>query len=218
MKPALNGFRLKGIAILAMALDHIGYVFYPEYTVLRIIGRLTMPIMAYMAAEGYSFTRSKKKYLKRLLLFGFFSQPFYMLAFSTRTPNVLFTIAGAIGILYLQDSLKNPALKILLGALLIGLSASFDWGIFGVLMILVFYRYRGDRTRQFFAFSLVALGMIWVQAMDNANWAVISLGVFGALPLLALYDGTRGKDLRYLFYVFYPAHLGVLAALRFFLS
>ena len=32
-----------------------------------------------------------------------------------------------------------------------------------------------------------------------------------AIPLLMLYNGQRGKwKLKYLFYIFYPAHLGIL--------
>jgi hypothetical protein len=34
-----------------------------------------------------------------------------------------------------------------------------------------------------------------------------------ALPLLSRYNGQRGRDLRYLFYTFYPAHLLVIYAI-----
>lgn len=37
-----------------------------------------------------------------------------------------------------------------------------------------------------------------------------------AIPLLMLYNGQRGKwKLKYLFYIFYPAHLGILYLISF---
>jgi len=40
-------FRLKLIAVLAMITDHVGAVLFPQYIILRIIGRITFPIMAF---------------------------------------------------------------------------------------------------------------------------------------------------------------------------
>ena len=38
-----------------------------------------------------------------------------------------------------------------------------------------------------------------------------------ALSPLALYNGQKGKGLKWLFYAFYPGHLLLLAAIRHFL-
>ena len=43
---------LKLIAMLAMFCDHAGKMLFPEYRVLRIIGRLAFPIYAYCLAVG----------------------------------------------------------------------------------------------------------------------------------------------------------------------
>ena len=58
----LNNFTLKMIAILAMAIDHIGFLFYPQAIWLRIIGRIAFPIFAFMIAEGCYYTRNKLKH------------------------------------------------------------------------------------------------------------------------------------------------------------
>ena len=40
---------------------------------------------------------------------------------------------------------------------------------------------------------------------ENFNWMMIF-----ALPIILLYNGKRGKDLKYFFYIFYPVHLLIL--------
>ena len=60
--------------------------------------------------------------------------------------------------------------------------------------------YHGDRTRQIIMGSIC---LMWEPA-----------AVLAFIPIF-LYNGTRGKKNRkWFFYLFYPAHLAVLAALR----
>lgn len=72
---------MKLIAIISMAVDHVGTVFFPEYPVFRWIGRLALPIFCYCMTVGLLYTRDLKKYLLRLAAFAVISQPFYVLAF-----------------------------------------------------------------------------------------------------------------------------------------
>ena len=69
-KLGLSTFALKIIAITSMLIDHIGSVLLPDYNILRIIGRLSFPIFAFLVVEGYFHTRDVKKYLQRLFVFG----------------------------------------------------------------------------------------------------------------------------------------------------
>lgn len=48
----LSGNQLKIIAMITMLIDHIGVNLFPSVTILRVIGRLSFPIFAYMIAEG----------------------------------------------------------------------------------------------------------------------------------------------------------------------
>ena len=57
----LTGNALKILAALFMTIDHIGVMLFPRVLVLRIIGRLALPIFAFMIAEGCKYTRNKKK-------------------------------------------------------------------------------------------------------------------------------------------------------------
>lgn len=67
LKTNLDTGLLKLIAILSMAVDHVGSVFFPKYPVFRWIGRLTFPIFAYPLTVGLLYTHDIKKYLVRLL-------------------------------------------------------------------------------------------------------------------------------------------------------
>ncbi|SNX54090.1 TraX family protein [Thermoanaerobacterium sp. RBIITD] len=84
---------LKLIALLTMVIDHVGAVLYPNIIVLRMIGRISFPIFAYLLALGYKSTHDAKKYLKRLLLFGLLSEIPYILAFNSDNLNIFFTLA-----------------------------------------------------------------------------------------------------------------------------
>ena len=67
-RPALSGNALKGIAILAMTLDHLTWTLWPGYStawwvlLLHLLGRVTAPIMWFFVVEGYHYTHDVKKY------------------------------------------------------------------------------------------------------------------------------------------------------------
>ena len=64
---SLTGNQLKILAMIAMTCDHVGLQLFPQWTFLRIIGRLALPIYAYMIAEGCRYTRDRRKYLLRMV-------------------------------------------------------------------------------------------------------------------------------------------------------
>ncbi len=64
---------LKLIAIITMLIDHIGYIFFPKYSIFRTIGRIAFPIFAYLIAVGYKHTSSLSKYSLRLFCFALLS-------------------------------------------------------------------------------------------------------------------------------------------------
>ena len=61
MNIGINAFTLKMIAIVAMLIDHIGAVLFPQIEILRIIGRIAFPIFAETIAwKGFSFAEIKQ--------------------------------------------------------------------------------------------------------------------------------------------------------------
>ena len=64
----LNANALKFLGAFFMLLDHIGLVFFAKTNVLRILGRISMPLFAFAISEGCRYTKNKTKHF--LMLFG----------------------------------------------------------------------------------------------------------------------------------------------------
>ena len=61
---------------------------------------------------------------------------------------------------------------------------------------------------------MLSLGMLCL-ALESGRWQFWS---FLALPFLVLYSGKRGKaNIKYFFYIFYPAHLLILEGINMFI-
>lgn len=204
----LNGFTLKWIAMATMLIDHVGAVLIPQLVELRIIGRLAFPIYCFLLVEGAVHTSNWKKYLGRLLAFAVISEVPFDLALRGRlvdvtAQNVFFTLSFGLLAVILFQQLKNRTLA-WGAALLLVLGAEFlqtDYGGGGVIMILVFYLFR----EQVLIKAAALIMEITVGFGGLENYAVFALA-----PILC-YNGKKGPDgLKYLFYVFYPAHLLVL--------
>ena len=58
----MSNTTLKIIACVSMLIDHIGYIFFPEYIVFRYLGRIAMPIFAFFIGQGCRYTKNRQKY------------------------------------------------------------------------------------------------------------------------------------------------------------
>ena len=90
----LSSFVLKVVALITMGLDHVGLMLemlYPSDLnilqlagVFRIIGRLALPLFAFMIVEGVLHTKNFKKYLLRLgIMMGLIMIFFIVLEYSS---------------------------------------------------------------------------------------------------------------------------------------
>lgn len=118
----LTGFQVKVVAIVAMTIDHLGAVFFPEYLWMRVIGRISMPVFCYFVAEGFMYTSNKGKYASRLLLFAFLSEIPYQMCFWERygaAGNVFWTLLLGMLSLWLFDFIyrKTGQMGMFLGIL-----------------------------------------------------------------------------------------------------
>ena len=232
-----NGFnrnQLKYIAVIAMLVDHIGMFFVPITTplglLLRIIGRLTAPIMCFFIAEGYFYTRSKFRYGMRLFIFALISQIPYSFAHDgvcfTFDFSVIYTFFIGFLVLLSYDKITNKVLKWAVIFLLIVVSYFGDWGVFAPLWILVFWAYRDNMRMKIIGYSFVCVLLMGIatSAMMSAgyNWysQLWQAGTFLAIGLIAGYNGEKGsggKFGKWFFYVFYPVHLVLLKLIEIYL-
>ena len=111
----LSALDLKLLAMAAMLVDHMGYLFFPQARWMRCVGRLAFPIFAFQIAEGWYRTRDRKKYTLRLLICAVVSEVPFDLAFSG-TPvdagyqNVLWTFFIAAAALWAAAAARQTVL------------------------------------------------------------------------------------------------------------
>lgn len=219
----MNRNVLKIIAVLSMLVDHIGAYFFPNILVFRIIGRLAFPIFAFFIAEGWKYTRSKKKYFLTLCLFAIISQvPYYFLKGAIYL-NILFTFILSLGIIYFIEMFKNSSISSMLGVAGVFLVSAIgsiigmvDYGLLGVLLPPVFYFINLKELKFFIAglgLVLISLKSIIFSGVIFENF--IQLFSLFALVLIWFYNGEKGKiNLKYFFYIFYPVHLAIILLIK----
>ena len=227
-KRGLDGNALKYIAALAMTVDHVALALLggvpAAYIPMRIIGKLTMPIMCCMLAEGYRYTKSLPKYYLRLLLFAVISVVPYSLTvhrsyFYYEDFNFLFTLVFALLAVNLYDKIKNKVLGLCAALIPIAASCFCDWGVTAPLYALVFFA-AGKEPYKRTAYSMgISLLYIIVSLFTKSFTAVLtSLGLLLAPVLLYFYTGEKGSRSplhNWFFYLYYPLHLALIAALKF---
>lgn len=235
----IAGSTLKMIAIISMLIDHTGAIvvermlrsgqpalermgmgldssdLYSIYIVLRLIGRLGFPIFCFLLIEGFQYTRDIKKYAGRLFLFALVSEVPFDLGFIGRPvypeyQNVFFTLFIGLLVMIGQRELEkkkewNRIGCLVLDILILGAGMGVaellktDYGAMGVLTIAVMYL---NRKRKVLS---AASGCAILTAMN-----LLEISSFAILLPIHMYNGKRGWNIKWLFYVFYPAHILLL--------
>ena len=242
----LNANQLKLIAIIAMTVDHIAWAMFDGYPtallplVMHIIGRLTCPIMCYFIAEGYHYTRNINKYTFRLFAFAFVSHfayifasndfvdfksfiPFYYGNFLNQT-SVMWSLAWGLVMLRIADSKNIKSIyKVLLVILICIITLPSDWSCIAALCIMAIGTNRGNFRKQmsWMIFYVALYSLVYFFAIDKV-YGVLQMGVVLSIPVIAMYNGKRGKNpkinkfMKWFFYIFYPAHLFVIGLINYF--
>ena len=232
----LSGNALKVIAIIAMTIDHLTSVVFPGYggngwlLPLHIIGRLTAPIMCYLIAEGYYYTRDVKKYTLRLFLLAIISHFAYNFCFGIpfipfktgifNQTSVIWPYAWALVALQVErcdDPRLKGWMKFLIIALISVITFPSDWSCIAMLVIMAFVHHRGDFKRQMIEMMIYVsfYALVYCIFVDLRHGLIQLFVILAAIPL-SQYNGTRGKwkGMKWFFYFYYPAHLFLLGLLR----
>ena len=226
----MSFFALKVVALLSMLWDHATYVwpldlpFAADY-----IGRIAAPIFLFSIANGYRHTRNFKKYALRLLIFACLAEYPYYLLFGL-PGNIMFTLLLGLLTLRLMDwgSEKRAGLGYVLAAGVVIAAEQFALaegkGRY-ILFILVFYWTESWPLRKkallwLFLMPLSRYGLVWMlfsEQLFTYRWlhmlCINALGPLLGVAFTFCYNGKRGPAFpgdKYLWYVFYPAHLLVL--------
>lgn len=229
----LSGNALKILAAIFMTLDHVGLMFFPYETAFRIVGRLAMPIFAFMISEGARYTKNRLKYLGLIAALAFVCQAVYFFAMGSLNMSILVTFTLSIIMIYALDGVKREMardkispLGLTVSALLFLGSVAFsyvfctlfdvDYGFFGALLPL--FASLTDMRRckgllpnaldsRYIRILLLGIGLLLLSISIGG----IQFYSLLALPILCLYSGERGRlKMKYFFYLFYPLHLVVL--------
>ncbi len=230
----LTGAQLKWMAIVLMAIDHIGAgilepmllkpvtygvqdwdFWYQMYRLLRCLGRFSFPMFCFLMVEGFGHTRSKVKYMRNLVIFAAVSEvPFDLALFeqvwTLEHQNVFFTLSLGLAAIWAVEQIGTyTTVRQLLS---IGIMASTaltaeilatDYGAIGVAVIILLYWLREK--------PVMGAALAWLLLTLNNGLEIYCFPFIGAVWL---YNGQRGRQNKYFFYTFYPAHLLLIYLLR----
>lgn len=223
----VNSNTLKIIAILSMFIDHLSVWLVPRGTPLDIalhtIGRLAAPIMCYLIAEGFAHTSNVSKYMFRLFVFAVISHfPFVLffgLAWWQGTSVIWDLLMGLIALSICKNNRIPVWGQICAVAACCLLAWTADWNYIGVLWVVCFGLFRTRFNLQMLGFAAIGILLYIIPGLAaGGSAAVFRFGILLAIPLFALYNGSRGRKsnlIKWGFYIFYPLHLIVLYLFRY---
>lgn len=197
-----------------MLCDHVGHALFPQYMILRLIGRISFPIFAYVLVEGFFYTRDVKKFLMRLGALAIISEiPFDMMAsqkiLEFGHQNVFFTLFLSVLAMYFMAKTINPILQLIIAGASMFLAnlVQSDYRYVGVLIVLWFYCWRNKAWIKYLGFILICLLFFG------------TIGIFTSIAIIPifLHSGKQGPKCKWLFYFFYPAHLLVIGMISIYL-
>ncbi|MDF2965183.1 MAG: hypothetical protein K0Q51_571 [Rickettsiaceae bacterium] len=175
-----------------MILDHIGFFFWPKIEVLRVIGRLAMPIFCFFA--GYNFVGKRRSILLKygflLTVISYINSGFFP------TLNILITIY--LGQLYLQkfftltqDFVSNLFQILPLILFTPATFLLFDYGTLAISLMTLGYMYKHTTPKKSYIFLVAALTVVNTQILfwfDLHNFILLIIMCIILYYCLASFD------------------------------
>ena len=204
---------LKWLALLLMVADHINkYLLHDASHILFNCARSAMPlfvfVLAYNLARPDSFeSGAHTRTMKRLALFGVLATPPFMalggLLAGWWPLNILFALLSLTAIIYYLEQQTIPGCLIACTVFIVaGSSVEFWWPVLAFGIAVWWY----CNTPQLTALIIAIVALLLLRLINGNDWAL------AALPVLFLSTAVNIPMRRYqwLFYYFYPVHLGLL--------
>lgn len=180
----------------------------------RDIGRLAFPIFCFLIVEGFLHTKNACKYAIRLFLFALISEVPFDIAlkgawYFPAKQNVYFTLLIGLLVIMAMDFITEHLTRLLPLAVL-----PVAAGMWLANYINTDYNYKG-------VFLIAALYFTHESRLFQCAAGSVSVAWEMPAPLsfipIWLYNGTRGRQMKYFFYFFYPVHLMILYAIKIYL-
>ena len=220
----LSTTTLKWIAMVAMTIGHIGILINAPW---HNVGWIAPIIFFFLIVEGFHYTRNRKRYASMLFIFAIIAQiPYTYVRYGTFfdfiNGNMIFSLFLGLCSLWVIKSSLKPVAKIVLVLLCVSAGLVCD-GRYIPLLILAFGLNRGSFKRQAIWYTIALICCTAVCAVWEGDFEYfLALFTLLGLPLLALYNGKKASPStpawmtnKWIFYVFYPAHLLVLGFLKY---
>ena len=232
----MTAFALKLIAIIAMLFDHSSFLFYGRYfSWMRCVGRIAFPIFAFQICQGFLHTKNLKKYYLRLIIFALISEiPYAWFTYTFLNKisiNIIFTLIVGLLCINIFDYFKTISkdknkimqsyyftisLLLVFCISIIAEKLKFDYGYYGILLIFFFYLFNNNKILMNLSTILLTL-IFFTPRLIESNFHIyyIYLLICTLIPLvfINLYNGKKGKDFKWMFYIFYPLHLTLICIL-----
>lgn len=244
----LNRDMMKYLALIPMFIGHmiawINLMNNPENSLavyelpipLLILTGLSLfcpPVMFFFIADGYKYTKDKKKYALRLLIFACISQPFDWLVFQPIlgwwTSNVIFTLFFGLLAIIAWESRFKLWQRIALVVLCVGATVLIysDWMIFGVIFILFLHIFREKPKARFISYSilillhtslnLTSLGSVPTFKLLLYMFVMLASFMAAYFCMTTFYNGRKSSHpvfAKWFFYIFYPLHYLIIFAVK----
>ncbi|KXT63999.1 TraX family protein [Streptococcus sp. DD04] len=211
--------------------------------IFHLLTRCVAAWFAFSAVEGFLHTRNRLVYNARLFIWAAIMQlgnTILTMLFQGKGVylgnNIFLTLACGLLVLNLlfglskksEDSKTEKRYLRLGGAVLVGLAGVLltEGGMTIIPFMLLSYIFRNQPALRTLSYMVLAfllfclsieiyptMGATLSMMLYNSDWAFITV-----LPFLHLYNGERGyngKWGKYFFYIFYPAHLWIIALIAY---
>lgn len=205
------------IACLTMLVDHIAFCFLDNMPVLRMIGRIAMPIYAYFISEGFRYSHDKNQYIKRIGLIAVASQLPYM--WMTREVSLNVCVVWFLSLLILVSvetfrENKFRSIMLIICSLYALVLFPMDYGVYAALWV-AFFSLRA-KINGLLGIGIMSVGVVLLNFVNNdpLQWASLA-----AIPIILICEKknkvrTENKQIKQVYRTFYPLHMLVLCMLR----
>lgn len=237
-KGILTQFQIKMLMTFLMVFDHIDHI--PHFitdemaSIFHVMTRVVGVWFAFSAVEGAIKTQNLNKYSIRLFLWAgvmlagnsLFNFLYQTKDISTHN-NIFMTLAAGVLMIYALKKINNKFLSYFIAIVILLVGVLFTEGGMTMLpfMLITYLTYGKTKVRNI---SYMGLSLI-LFAMSFNNYGEITTTIkmlafnsdfmfIFVLPFIYLYNGQRGTNSKfgkYFFYIFYPAHLWIIATIAY---